>query len=718
MLTLADRQKIERIRARWEAVQVGDETMGFRKASVATTDGGDGQEHAGKKFRRRLSLGLALLSNPLGQRKSSQSQNVRLGSTPSLTQATPIKSRSTMNLPNAPQLSPNATKVTPPDPPSSTVEQAATDSASDHDATPKALPRSRTTSFIPRPVRSDVNVAATISEKVVTFERLAQFQTMPSKIPTPSPPLSERRAGPRQHLQCSPPLTGTLYSSCVPPRRFVATTTHGRPRLAVRSRTTPNLVNTGASHRSPDITTQTRQISDNANTSPKTPRSALLQENIPTARSVAQRRLHAQPRATRRESLPAIKPVEKRKSSGPLTTERQTTQPATPLTARKRTSSNLTHQTPTTSSKKLSTLDPLPPPGEENRARDSIVVTQARLLGPRDPPTLVTTAVELVPAKPSIVTASRPSAEVTLPATSFGMTNGLGGFWRSSRSSNAATNSEVRVPRSYTFHNFGSRTEEIPPVPSVPEEYRTYSYSNLVECFALPIQPAHGLQQSFTMPNLSLADLHEDPSRSESRTSSTYPSENICSGRLLQSSTPDLRPILGYVTTDESPPKVTTTSNLTELSQAAIHRPWSTLEHIGSLDADFELYLQIKSHMPPLYWAGRFQSRFDQWRTEAMYAELQGHHPEGLLGQCKLDEEKLAACHIFAQLRDLCATSVAADSLWDFEYKYRKDHGMLSDPEYPIQQHRQQEVPQKGAFGRAVRRLTPRKKSFANLWKG
>tara|TARA_R110002003_G_scaffold39_13_gene2517 strand:- start:6024 stop:6425 length:402 start_codon:yes stop_codon:yes gene_type:complete len=71
--------------------------------------------------------------------------------------------------------------------------------------------------------------------------------------------------------------------------------------------------------------------------------------------------------------------------------------------------------------------------------------------------------------------------------------------------------------------------------------------------------------------------------------------------------------------------------------------------------------------MPPLYWAGRFQARFDQWRTEAMMVELnpgRQSESEGQLSQCKLSQEKLAACYIFAQLRDLCLTEQAADSLW------------------------------------------------------
>jgi hypothetical protein len=55
-----------------------------------------------------------------------------------------------------------------------------------------------------------------------------------------------------------------------------------------------------------------------------------------------------------------------------------------------------------------------------------------------------------------------------------------------------------------------------------------------------------------------------------------------------------------------------------------------------------------------------------------------------------------------------------------FEYKYRKDNKLLGSPDYPMhppRKHDDQTTP-KGAFGRAVRKLTPRKSSFVNLLKG
>lgn len=57
----------------------------------------------------------------------------------------------------------------------------------------------------------------------------------------------------------------------------------------------------------------------------------------------------------------------------------------------------------------------------------------------------------------------------------------------------------------------------------------------------------------------------------------------------------------------------------------------------------------------------------------------------------------------------------------DFESGYRKQHKLLGNPDYPMRpppKHGDQGVNNKGAFGRAVRKLTPRKSSFVNLLKG
>ncbi|KAF2200926.1 hypothetical protein GQ43DRAFT_54353 [Delitschia confertaspora ATCC 74209] len=135
---------------------------------------------------------------------------------------------------------------------------------------------------------------------------------------------------------------------------------------------------------------------------------------------------------------------------------------------------------------------------------------------------------------------------------------------------------------------------------------------------------------------------------------------------------------------------------------------------------------EVTEYMSPNWWAGRFQARFDQWRTEAMRAAADpDYKPDGILANCPVDQENVAACYIFLQLRDLCCNNEAADSLWEFEYKYRRDHQLLDsslcnikplsmrrqDPEIPA-------TPKENAFGRAIRKLTPRKSSMVNLLKG
>jgi hypothetical protein len=124
---------------------------------------------------------------------------------------------------------------------------------------------------------------------------------------------------------------------------------------------------------------------------------------------------------------------------------------------------------------------------------------------------------------------------------------------------------------------------------------------------------------------------------------------------------PSVPPTLYSFTTS----KVATTGN--HNPNIPVERPWNIPEEQGADSADVTSIFQVKDYMPPLYWAGRFQSRFDQWRTDAMQAELNlqsAHQTSGPLSECNLNQEKLAACYIFAQLRDLCTSKQAADSLW------------------------------------------------------
>ena len=68
-----------------------------------------------------------------------------------------------------------------------------------------------------------------------------------------------------------------------------------------------------------------------------------------------------------------------------------------------------------------------------------------------------------------------------LQRKTLGTPNGLGGVWRSSRALGLTTHEVSKLPRSYTFHNFGARREVAPPVPRIPEQYRTVSFPNLIQ---------------------------------------------------------------------------------------------------------------------------------------------------------------------------------------------------------------------------------------------
>jgi hypothetical protein len=104
--------------------------------------------------------------------------------------------------------------------------------------------------------------------------------------------------------------------------------------------------------------------------------------------------------------------------------------------------------------------------------------------------------------------------------------------------------------------------------------------------------------------------------------------------------------------------------NSWNFSRSKPPRPFPANKQSGSR-ANSTPYLQVKDYMPPLWWAGRFQTRFDQWRHEAMKAELDPLYiPEGMLGHYDASQEKVAICYIFLQLRNLCTTNKAADSLW------------------------------------------------------
>ncbi|KAH7077852.1 hypothetical protein BKA63DRAFT_440054 [Paraphoma chrysanthemicola] len=727
MLTCPDRQKFEAIRARWEAAQPGEEEatdMVGRKVSQAPVDG-ETHSNVGSKFRRKLSHGLAFFSHPLSQRKITPGRQVANDALLAVTAPATSTLVRQCEAPLSPTHRPPSLKrsegapvelqpVAFPESPSK---------VQDADATPKALPRSRTTSFLPRPVRlepeavlADINRTSRLPPRVGMLD--VNVLAMPSKIPTPSPPLSERRvSSPRQY---QPQYITTQTKHVAPSQAFAAFSAGSPTKAAIRSRTTPNMVKNTNSQRPASYMAQTKAGLQRLAATPAAQKPQ-LQENIPTNMRIIQRHSQCSEKSPRPESLAISAAASNRRSFGPGTTLSQSKQPnqSTPLSAKQRLTSNLAPQTPLTARRApqgghggIAQHTPL--------AATSSATAQVKLMGPRNAPT---------PA-PSIAETPRPSlprstTDKYLQRKTLGTPNGLGGAWRASQALAVAKYEVRRFPRSSTFHDFGTRPDAAPPVPPIPEQYRVPSLSTLFQSSLGKAQPCtvsetascrsipEGIiEQVEAMPfMISPTDPRPDASQSSSQPSDSSTNPTV------------LPPVLRDRPTTDSTPSLPPTEPSASLPFSQTERPWSISDRQYEDSADVEPHLQIRDYMPPLYWAGRFQARFDQWRTEAMMAELNPNRisrAEGQLSQCRLEQDKLAACYIFAQLRDLCLTDQAADSLWEFESKYRKDNKLLGNPEYPMQpprKHDDQGTP-KGAFERAVRKLTPRKSSFVNLLKG
>ncbi|KAF1920929.1 hypothetical protein BDU57DRAFT_488144 [Ampelomyces quisqualis] len=676
---------------------------------------GEAHQNGPSKFRRTLSNGLAFISNPLAQRKTTPVHHQPVF-TPSLAVAAPttnVSARKENTIATPSHKPPPAKRIE--YPATGTEVSADLDSASsvvELDATPRAPPRSRTMSYLPRPARSgshasvhDTGMTIKIQSVVALTDPTARV--MPSKIPSPTPPLSQRRvSSPRQYL----PHHITLQEKESVSNSAFATNNAGSPsKVVVRSRTTPSLVNAANSPR-PAHYMLPKRPGHKKTAASSVAQKPSLQENIPTGKPVEKRQSQIQEKTLRRESLAAPSAVVNRISFGqgsPLAVSQQTRNSTAPV-ARKRLSSNLAQQTPITA-KRGQARELLTHAQHSGHTPSDTLVAQYRFMGPQKPPTPAPLSSEVEwPPLP------RSHTDKDLQRKTLGTPNGLGGIWRSSRAL-AAANHEVRkLPRSSTFHHFGASLEHAPPVPSIPEQYRTPSLSSLFGP-GTSTRSHHARMTSDTASCESVPEEQEDDTETHPNSSHTVYSRDI-SPELTDSSddVAVLPPVPGqYFFTSDGQPNVPEPVLPRE-------RPWSISDCHYEDNANVEPYLQVRDYMPPLYWAGRFQSRYDQWRTEAMMAELNPEHlPEGPLGECRLNQEKMAACYIFAQLRDLCLTEQAADSLWEFECKYRKDNKLLG-PDYPIhppRKHDNQTTP-KGAFGRAVRKLTPRKSSFVNLLKG
>lgn len=658
MLMYPDRARFEQIRAQWEAAQHGEaETadMVGRKVAQQQPPGGGAAPHGASKFRRTLSHGLAFISNPLSQRKITPGRHPvpkpTIAVTASGANASPPHFDAPLSQPR--DLAASKRPIDAAMKPDTLTQLEDTTKTDEVNATSSALPRSRTTSFLPRPVRSVSGGSCDDQDRAIKIQPVTivtdpKLRAMPSKIPSPSPPLSERRvSSPRQYL--SQP-TSRREPHVVNRRTPIADSAGSPSKLAVRSRTTPNLVNAAHSpqpaHNAPSSKAGYKKPAGTPVTTKPT-----LQENIPTNHRMSQRRSQILENSLKRESLAAPATVKNRSSvvkESPLGSSKQPHQ-STPPMAKKRMSSNLAEQTPVTAKRVQ------PKEHEPSLAKGSSIV-QPRL-GLRKH-----TPAPLLPETPR-PELPRLKSDKEQQRKTLNTPNGLGGIWRSSRAL-AAANHEVRLPRSFTFHNFGTSTESLPPVPAIPDQYRTPSLSS----FFQPTSSYQTYRYKMASTAASCESIPEETKHTVSTApdhaaqagpTSTIPS-NSSDSIVTQPPWPYKASFLQSATSTQP-----STESLTGVQYTQDDRPWSISDQQYEESADIESYLQVRDYMPPLYWAGRFQSRCDHWRTEAMMAELDPTHiPEGQLGQCRLSQDKLAACHIFAQMRDLCLTEQAANSLW------------------------------------------------------
>ncbi|KAH9877235.1 hypothetical protein IAQ61_002598 [Plenodomus lingam] len=710
------------------------------KQAVQQPESNELQENGPSKFRRKLSYGLAFISNPLSQRKTTPGRHsLRV---PSLavtdTEADTGDAASTREAVDECDTSFSSTVVTRPNvcsddtptKPTRLVNNAHTTNSATNDTTPRVVPRSRTFSFIPRPVSiqalatTSVDMNTSINSVISLSTADPKSNASPSKIPTPSPPLSENRgSSPRQHLSAQ---TSSQLKYVASTQLSEARSTGTITKTAMRSHTTPKLVNVTNSQQPTGVTVPRKSALKKVAVPPVVEK-PLLQENFSDSRRITQRRSHIRENPSGRESLAVIGNTPKRKSFGPAASAQSSQLDyTTPPADRNRSSMYSALQTPMTARRFQPRLHVNRPASDVVQVTGNGMFSQPRLMGPKDPPT-PTPSIDFM--QPGI---QDKTVRNDLQRKTLGTPNGLAGVWRSSRAL-AATNHEVRkLPRSFTFHSFG-RKEAPPPLPSIPEQNRPESLAHItkyqhshLELDTTKPRPEDNMQGGDSSAS-TIRGLNDDKYRFSAKSTATR--NNVAETPATECS--DTSSV--FVAPSRPPPPPPPPDTPVGRRSLSLHdleshspggsrrRPWPISFQSDSDNADIDSILQVKDYMPPLYWAGRFQSRFDHWRTEAMLGHLNPDHVRtGPMDGCNLDQEKLASCYIFGQLRDLCTTNQAADSLWEFEYRYRKDNKLLGNPlEFPAMlPYRKQDdkaPTHQGAFGRAVRKLTPRKSSLVNL---
>jgi hypothetical protein len=687
MLSSTDRGKFEQIRSQWEAAQPVSDTpstmVGRKERSVAeaplTIEPGGGPG----RFRRKLSHGFSLISNPLSQRRVTpirQTSGFSLPANEPTATLDALLQRERNRLPaaaRAPESNGQSEQPT-----ARSDDNESTARSFEPDATPKPLPRSRTMSFLPRPSRSGSlawSVESNPTDNMHTLDdTLGQTARVTStKIPTPSPPPNERRlSSPRQHVSVlASQQTKPVATGCDP----TGACTESPSKSSVRSYTTPNLMKPARSPpRAKYVAPRMPAVRNSTPGIPVPQKSALKENAMPAGHRYSKRLPQIQEASPRRESLTSTPPS--RRDSGIKNVMVESKQSsATPPTASKRCPSSRFTQTPLAAQrampKKQSPLTPMDRSSYNNR----ITISQPRLMGPMNPPTPPTA--RLTAAQP---TQPQESREKRFQKRALKTPSKImGGRTLSGRQ--VKVDNEVRLPRSSTFHNL--HLEFPPPVPSIPDRYKSPSMPVL-------FRRAHTLPKFSTIQEF----VGEDGSDRTNGLNPRQPNDLLYSASRSDLDTPEQKlmekdeswPLIDKSPTPIAPAKVRpamprssshplmllSPSFWTKKRTSSHPRPWPLTEHeVENKEcADISLH-QVKDYMPALYWAGRFQSRFDQWRTEAMKIELDpGRRDSDQAELLKLSQENAAACQIFLQLRDLCVSNQAVDSFWVCS----KPHGVIS----------------------------------------
>jgi hypothetical protein len=664
-------------------------------------------ENPGSKFCRKLSNRLAFIS--FTQRKPTPAH--RLPSDASAVSESSTVSSSTAVLDRDARLSPSVTSASL----KRTSETAALlQGTTEETRTSRQLPRSRTCSYIPRLIKIDGEAQSTPKPNNLNISSQNPVMTesnppsdskpvSPTRIPTPSPPHSRRRvSSPRQYLHCNSVSQSNLLSN----RKIInGITDSTTPQTALRSHTTSNLTRAAMGPPTANYMSPRRPGARRAVASP-TPQKPILAENIPTSKRATQRRSQLHKRPVKRESLAVPSAASNRttyRPSAPSTQGKHTS--LIPSASAKRLSSHLSQ---------ASVAGIVTPTEAQEPDLRRQTVEQTAPISPERPPTPTLSTVDLTLRSPA---PPRSNLGNDTQRRTLGTLNGLGGMWRSSKAFAAADHQVRSLPRSSTFHFFGRRSEA-PPVPPVPFQYKSPSASNIThsgpqQYVSTSLSNLHrGLAMTSRKPEssnrsllaeiastvkykeaASLKCISSFTSAQDSETAEDSDRSHSCRIRQVPRSPkciavsvherPDLagRNEFSSFSSFDLPatqPAPTGTysrkrgrSFLTArpayiFGEIQAKRHWSTSDRFYPRIANNTFGVQVRDYMPPLYWAGRFQSRFDRWRTDAMVAVI---HPnvtseeEGPLGQCCLDDERKAAILIFMQLRDLCASAQAADSL-------------------------------------------------------